>query len=130
MPERRSGISPTFIIGTALLLGVGAAISSLAFSPAVRQQILDRDGHKCQGPGPHEGYLNASHIDHTKGPIMMNGELVPYDDARRGLIECLACHLGRHIATAGHNGLPLNQNSWAIRKLQGRLEDYRKENNY
>lgn len=99
-------MTPFFLVGAGLLLSFGA------FSRESRQIIMRRD-KDCVMPPPHEGGLEAAHINHKKDNN--------YDNPNNGRVLCTKHHLEDHISRAGRNGLSKNHNNWAINMLLQRL---------
>lgn len=96
----------TIEIGGAIALALGA------FSSGVRREILRRDGG-CVVCGATDN-LEASHYDH-------NRKSRNYNDPSNGEMRCTLHHLDQHIEMEGNNGLTIEGNRWAIKKLQERL---------
>lgn len=65
----------------------------MAFSIRITKRIWARDGGKCKSCGKNveSGWnLDASHFDHNKLNFY-------YDNIGNGQLECLWCHLKRHL---------------------------------
>jgi len=69
----------------------------MPFSYSSFQEIWKRAGGRDKaccytcGVFHHDGFtLDCSHLNHTKGS--------DYDNPDRGVLECLQCHLGRHVS--------------------------------
>jgi hypothetical protein len=110
-PERGQ-FSPLFL-WTGLAV-TGLLLSQFAFSGGVRNQILERDGHKCVVCGSTE-HLEAAHKNHSRGKN--------YNHPEMGRTLCSACHLDEHQMMAGLNGLSKAQNDWAIQMLEQRVSN-------
>ena len=82
-----------------------------AFSPKVREAILNRDEYTCQSCGQQGGAksesklrLHLAHIDHQKIVTSRKGRHQKpkrnYDKADNGRVLCVLCHLDEHILIA------------------------------
>lgn len=121
MPERP--ICKTLLAGSALIGLIG--LCSMALSSKARHQCLARD-RVCQWNDgtPHQGGLEASHLNHSHETVMIDGEPVGYGNIKRCLILCTGHHLTYHQTTPIEQlGLTQQQNDWAIGQIEKRLNN-------
>lgn len=100
-------------VGITTALYTSYLIITHAFSVESRQEILKRDGYKCQWCGSNSS-LEAAHTNHNRNNPM-------YDDSSMGITLCSSCHLKQHQKNEGNNGLTRQQNNWAINQIRKRI---------
>lgn len=109
-------------------------LTSLAFSQDTRKKMVERDNGECQwnqSTTKHIGNLHASHINHSRSDVEIDGEITRYDDLKRGNLLCLAHHLEFHSMYAGRAeeiGMNENNNNRAISSLKATLVKFIAEN--
>lgn len=103
---------------------VGIAICGSALSTGERRRLIERD-KGCRwnlDDSSCEGGLEASHTNHCRGDLLVDGESVNYNNMRRCLLLCTKHHLMYHqMVRPEAMGLTEEQNEWAIMKIKERL---------
>lgn len=104
---------------------VGFALCNTALTTGERRRLVQRDNGKCQwnlDDSKCEGGLEASHTNHSREDILIDGEVVRYNNMRRCLLLCTKHHLMYHqMVRPEAQGLTEEQNDWAINKIKERL---------
>lgn len=81
---------------------------TMPFSPETRKEIGKKFGWQCEcGKAFRDGYMvQASHLHH-------DSSFEYYDDSDMGVIECMECHLRRHIAI-----MKELDNNWSVQSTR------------
>lgn len=86
-----------------------------SFSDRVRKLIKQRDNNQSVLSGKTE-HLECAHLNHNRG-------YSKYNDASNGRLLTVDEHYIDHYDRAGRNGLPIEQNNWALRTIWNRMDD-------
>lgn len=91
----------------------------MAFSSESWKKIMERDHYSCRecNKTKAKGYtIVAAHILH-------NRDYPYYDSPSNGKALDIECHRRQHLRSQGKNGLTLEQNQHAIRKIEEKIAE-------
>lgn len=109
------GKKPSETLRDIALIGGLLLIAQLAFSPAVRKKIGQRDHWTCTEEGCGKSYQTGWMVHAAHDPEHHLKTDPIYDTEEAGAIKCVEHHLAQHLAGTA---LPKCQNDYAIRQLQ------------